>query len=401
MPDFAYIARNNTGQKVAGSIAAASEREAIALLVNKSLFPVKVAADKSSQQAGASLRVPGQVMANVYSQMAALLRSGVPLLRALAVLKGQSSNKNLKAILEDVYRRVEDGAPLGEAMARYPRAFSDMGINMVRAGAEGGFLEDALERVAAFTESQEELKGRTMGAMAYPAILSVAGTLVVTILIVFFVPKFAAIFERLRERGELPWMTEALLALSDTLRAYGVLILLVMAGAGAWIWTQLQTTEGRRRSDVVKLRIPVAGSIFRNLAVARFCRVLGTLLHNGVQILKALEISREACGNKVLADAIAKASENISSGQSLAGPLGSSKQFPTMVVEMISVAEESNTLDRVLVEVADGLEKRTSRQVDLMVRLLEPLMLVILATVILCVVVALLVPVIKMSTALG
>src|SRR4051812_30300308 len=126
MPDFAYIARNSTGQKIAGSIAAASEREAISLLVGKSLFPVKVAADKGSQQAGASLRVSGHVMTTVYSQMAALLRSGVPLLRALAVLKSQSSNKNLKAVLEDVYRRVEDGTPLGDAFARYPRAFSEM-----------------------------------------------------------------------------------------------------------------------------------------------------------------------------------------------------------------------------------------------------------------------------------
>lgn len=143
------------------------------------------------------------------------------------------------------------------------------------------------------------------------------------------------------------------------------------------------------------------GPIFQSFAVARFCRVLGTLLHNGVPILKALEISREAAGNKVLSQAIADASENISSGQSLAKPLAASGHFPKIVVEMISVAEESNTLDKVLVELADGLEKRTTRQLDLMVRLLEPIMLVVLAGVILVVVIALLVPVIKMSQTLG
>src|SRR5688572_8365855 len=266
MPDFAYIARDNTGQKVSGSLTAATEREVINILSGRALFPVKVTTEKASAAPGAHLRVRGQTMATVYSQLAALLRSGVPLLRALAVLREQTSNKSLKSILEDVHHRVEDGSNMADAMLRYPKAFNEMAINMVRAGAEGGFLEDALERVASFTENQEELKGRTMGAMAYPLILSVAGTLVVTILIVFFVPKFAAIFQRLRERGELPWMTEALLTLSDTLRGYGILIVIAMAAAGIWIWFQLQTAEGRRMSDVVKLRLPVAGSIFRNLA---------------------------------------------------------------------------------------------------------------------------------------
>jgi general secretion pathway protein F/type IV pilus assembly protein PilC len=164
---------------------------------------------------------------------------------------------------------------------------------------------------------------------------------------------------------------------------------------------RLRTPEGRRLADLVKIKVPLAGRIFLNFAVARFCRVLGTLLHNGVPILKALEISRDASGNKVLSEAIAKASENISSGHSLAGPLGHSGHFPKMVVEMIAVAEESNTLDTVLVGLADDLEKRTTRQLDLMVRLLEPIMLICLAGVVLLVVIALLVPVIKMSQTLG
>jgi len=145
----------------------------------------------------------------------------------------------------------------------------------------------------------------------------------------------------------------------------------------------------------------MVGPIFLRFAVARFCRVLGTLLHNGVPILKALEISRDAAGNKILTEAIAKASENISSGQSLAGPLASSGHFPKMVVEMIAVAEESNTLDSVLVGLADDLEKRTARQLDLFVRLLEPIMLIVLAAIVLVVVIALLVPVIKMSSTMG
>jgi type II secretory pathway component PulF len=146
MPDFAYIARDATGQKVSGTLSAATEREVLGILSGRSLFPVQVTASKASTAPGANLRVRGQVMATVYSQLAALLRGGVPMLRSLAVLKEQSSNKNLKAILEEVYRRVEDGSTLGDAMARFPRAFNEMAVNMVRAGGEGGFLEDALDR---------------------------------------------------------------------------------------------------------------------------------------------------------------------------------------------------------------------------------------------------------------
>jgi general secretion pathway protein F/type IV pilus assembly protein PilC len=401
MPDFAYIARDMTGQKVAGTLSAASEREVLSILSGRSLFPVEVSADKATAAPGANLRVRGQVMSIVYSQMAALLRSGVPLLKSIAILRDQTSNKNLKSILGEVYHRVEEGASLADAMVRFPRAFSEMAVNMVRAGGEGGFLEDALERVASFTEQQEDLKGRTISAMVYPLLLGTAGTVVVSGLIVFFVPKFATVFERLRQEGELPWATDMLLWISATTRQWGWLFLLVAAIVGIWLKMRLATPEGRRASDLVKIKVPLVGPIFLAFAVARFCRVLGTLLKNGVPILKGLEISRDASGNRVLSEAIAKASENISSGQSLAGPLGSSGHFPKMVVEMIAVAEESNTLDKVLVDLADDLEKRTSRQLDLMVRLLEPIMLILLALVVLIVVVALLVPVIKMSSSLG
>jgi type II secretory pathway component PulF len=401
MPDFAYIARDMTGQKVSGSLTAATEREVISILSGRSLFPVEVRADKSALAPGANLKVSGQMMATFYSQLAQLLKSGVPLLKSLAVLRNQTSHKNLRVILDEVHHRVEDGATLADAMSRFPRAFGEMAVNMVRAGGEGGFLEEALERVATFTEQQEDLKGRTISAMVYPLLLGSAGTIVVSALIIFFVPKFAVMFERLRERGELPWATELLLWISDVSQRYGIIIVGVLIVLGFLLNIRLKTAEGRRLADLVKIKVPLAGGIFLSFAVARFCRVLGTLLHNGVPILKALEISRDASGNKVLSEAIAKASENISSGHSLAGPLGQSGHFPKMVVEMIAVAEESNTLDSVLVNLADDLEKRTTRQLDLMVRLLEPIMLICLAGVVLLVVIALLVPVIKMSSTLG
>jgi general secretion pathway protein F/type IV pilus assembly protein PilC len=400
MPEYAYIARDMNGQRVSGSLTAASERDVLNVLSGKSLFPVQVMPEKITNNPLSRKRVSGQVMANTYNQLAALLRSGVPLLRSIKVIRQQTSNTRLHEVLDDIYHRVEDGSTLGEAMARYPRVFSDMAINMVRAGGEGGFLEDALDRVSKFTEEAEDLKSRTLGALAYPFFLAIVGSLVVAGLVIFFVPKFAEMFQGLRERGELPLLTEWLLWLSDSFRYYGPALLVIGVVAFFFVRHKLETESGNRWRDYLKLRLPMLGPIFTSLAVARFCRVLGTLLTNGVPILKSLQISSAAAGNRVLAEAIAGASENISSGQSLAAPLGRCEHFPPTVVEMISVAEESNTLDQVLIEIADGLERRTVRRLDLVVRLLEPMMLLVLAGVVLCVVIALLMPVMKMSSML-
>lgn len=401
---YAYVARDMTGKKVTGVVDAGSPREATAQLSAKNLFPVEIKATDAKAAANKSAltnkKVKGQVMATFYAQLASLLRSGVPMLRSLTVLSQQSTDATLSAVLTEIKGRVEEGEPLGQAMARYPRVFSEMAVNMTRAGAEGGFLEDALERVGTFTELQEDLKGRTISALAYPIFLFGVGTIVITILLVFFVPKFDTMFDRLRSKGQMPWVTDALLAFSRMLQSYGWILIILAVIAFLVFRAKLASEAGREWGDRVKLKIPVLGGILMNLAVARFCRVLGTLLANGVPILKSLDISRSATGNRLLSNSIADAAENIRSGDSLASPLRSSGHFPLTVVEMISVAEESNSLDRVLPEIADSLEKRTFRRLDLFVRLLEPVMLLVMAMLVMLVVLALLVPVIRSSTAL-
>jgi general secretion pathway protein F/type IV pilus assembly protein PilC len=237
-----------------------------------------------------------------------------------------------------------------------------------------------------------------LSALAYPLFLGVIGTLVVFGLLIFFVPNFGQIFEDLREQGQLPAITEWLMWTSETLTRFGIVILLALGLLVVYLRSQLATETGRRLLDRYRIKVPVFGNIYLSLAVARFCRVLGTLLHNGVPILKSLEISRDAAGNVVLSDAIRDASENISAGDSLATPLASSGHFPNTVVEMIAVAEESNTLDQVLVNIADGLERQTERRLDLAVRLLEPIMLLVLAIIVLIVVIALLLPIFKMTS---
>ncbi|MFO0036232.1 MAG: type II secretion system F family protein [Planctomycetota bacterium] len=398
MPTFTYTARSLDGQRVTGSLSANTEREVISMLGQKSLFPIKVEQEKVQQKLQFSGRVSEQKIATFYSQLASLLKNGVPLLRSLSILREQASVPALQKALDDIVSRIEDGTPIGDAFGRHPKIFSDMAINMSKAGTEGGFLEEALERVALFTEQQAELKSRTVGALIYPAVLGTVGTLVVGVLVVYFVPKFSVLFDQLRQKGELPAVTDLLLNFSTWINKYGLFIAIAAVILFLVFRVQLQTPAAKKFLDRAKIKIPLFGPIFRNLAVSRFCRVLGTLLKNGVPILKALEISREAAGNSVLSGAIASATENITSGAQLSVPLAKSGHFPKNVTEMIAVAEESNTLDTVLVNIAEGLEKETTRRLDLMVKLLEPLMLMIMAVVVLIVVIALLMPIMKMGS---
>ena len=400
MADFAYIARNSGGQRVQGVLSAGTQREAVTMLTGKQLFPIEVKAASKQAQRGSSQRVRPQAMSQFYLQLAALLRSGVPLLRSLEVLGQQTTNPALAHVIDDLRSRVTDGQSLAEAMARHPKAFSELATSIVRAGGEGGFLEEALERVAKFTDQQAELKSRIAGALAYPIFLAVFSIGIVCVLVIFFVPKFEALFSRLRARGELPLLTDWLLWLSNSINDYGLLIALAAILLVLLAKARLATDAGRWFLDRWRLKIPQAGTIYRNLAVSRFCRVLGTLLNGGVPIVKALRISSDSAGNRVLAKAINDASENITSGESLASPLQASGHFPPDVVEMIGVAEQSNTLESVLTNIADSLEKQTWRKLDLLVRLLEPVMLLVMASAVLVIVVALLLPMLKSAMAL-
>lgn len=403
MPTFAYTARDMSGKPVNGTVEASGEREVTAILADKSLFPVKVRKTDSAQSSifgPKKLKAKGQTMALYYTQLASLLRAGVPMIRSLNVLSEQSTEPVLKEVIGEIRSRVEDGEPMGDAMTRFPGVFSEMACNMVRAGSEGGFLEDALERVGAFTELQEDLKGRTISALAYPIFLFSVGTVVLSALLVFFVPKFDMLFDRLRRADQMPAATEWLLSFSNMFQQYGWIMLIVITIAFLVLRVQLQTEAGKDFADRAKLKIPVLGGILMNLAVARFCRVLGTLLGNGVPILKSLEISGTASGNRLLQESVTDATENIKSGESLATPLRASGHFPPTVVEMISVGEESNSLDTVLPDIADSLEKITFRRLDLFVRLLEPIMLLVMAVLVLAVVLTLLIPVLKSSTTL-
>ena len=391
-----------TGQLVKGRLSANSESDAVAALSGQSLFPIKVASDDAKGN-GPKLSfsfgggVSAQKISVFYEQLSTLMANGVPMLRSLKILQEQTQIAALKDALTDVIGRIEDGETLSDSFKRHPKVFSEMAVNMSKAGAEGGFLEDALTRVAAFTEQQAELKSKTIGALIYPMVLATIGSIIVGVLLIFFVPSFGTIFETMKQQGELPTPTILLLAFSEFLQSWWWVMAIAAVFGIVIVKMQLSTPNGRLFADKWKLKIPLLGSVLLSLAICRFCRVLGTLLKNGVPILRGLEISAEATGNKVLEAAIVKASDNITSGETLAKPLAASKQFPRNVTEMISVAEESNTLDDVLINISEGLEKQTIRRLDIAVKLIEPLMLVVMAAVVMFVVIALLLPIIKMG----
>lgn len=403
MPDFVYTARQATGAQTTGTLSANNEREVLTLLDQRGLFPVKIEPAKAAAMSkmGMVKRIKPRLLATLFGQLADLLHSGVPLLRSLEILERQTHQPNLAEVLKDVRVRVADGTSLADAMSYQGKVFSDLHISMVRAGQEGGFLEDVLKRIAEFTDHQEELKSKVIGALAYPVFLSIVGTVIVFGLIIFLVPQFETMFQRQRETGDLPILTIMLLNssrfLQDNILYLSLGLVLLWFGLRHW----LSSEAARRRIDSFKLKVPGAGRIWTSLAVARFCRILGTLLHNGIPILNALKIAKDSTGNRCLTDAIDKASENVKGGQSLAQPLANSGYFPTDVIEMIAIGEESNSLETVLVNIADSIERRTTRQLDLLVRLLEPVMLLIMAFITLIVVLALLLPFLKMGSMVG
>ena len=402
MPEFQYTARAMSGQEVKGLLTAGNETEVVSTLSSRQLFPLKIELAESarSEERLRGRRVKARDLAVFYAQLSDLLRSGVPLLRSLELLQKQSRNKVLTVVLQEVRNDVADGTRLAEAMRQHPNVFPELAVSMVRAGEEGSFLEDVLRRIADFTEHQEDLKGRVVGATVYPLFLILVGGLVLTVMMVWFVPKFEPVFQRLEARNELPWATTAVVTISDTLGNYGLYLLIGVVFAIALGMQYVQTDEGREQLDRGKLAVPGAGKIYRSLAIARFCRILGTLLNNGVPILNSLRIAKDATGNRVLSRAINEASDFISAGKSLAQPLRASGQFPEETVEIIAVAEEANNLEKVLVDIAESMERRTYRYLELFVRLLEPIMLLVMALLILFVMLGLLLPVLQSSSVL-
>jgi len=312
-----------------------------------------------------------------------------------AIYRGRSENMNPeKQALAERTNADNVRGTLADAMDRHPHAFVHLHVSMIRAGEKGGFLEEVLTRVSEFVRRQDELRNKFIGSMIYPCILLLGGLTAITVVMMVVVPKIRPLLEA----QQLPWPTKVVFGVSDLLReqylgVLGVVLVVMVVVAGFF-----QSALGRRLWSQLQLRAVGIGKIYTMVALCRFCRIFGTLLANGIPIISALRISKDSTGNEILAEAIEKAAESVTSGEALATPLAKSKVFPPTMMDMISVAEESNTLEKVLIGIADTQEARTARQIDLFVRLLEPFMLLIMGMMVLFIALALLLPILRMAT---
>lgn len=406
MPDFAYTAKSLTGEKRSGTIAASSRTEAMQRLRSQSLFPMSVldSQPKSNGLGNISLpvRVKKEQVADFCTQLGDLLSNGVPMLESLKILEGATENPRLQETIRRIHDAISQGDSLDEAMARESSIFSELTLSMVRAGQEGTFLEDALQRTSLFLRKQDEMRAKIVGALTYPIILGIVGTVITSLMVVFLVPKFQPFFDRLEQNGTgLPLITVLLLGASHALMNYGVLILIGVVAIAGGVGQVLKTESGRRWLDGVKLKLPMLGSIFHDAAVSRACRVLGTLLRNGVPLLRSLKISSESTGNRLLEDAMARSADNVTAGDTLSKPLAASGLIPPQIMAMIRVAEESNTLDEVLVKIADRIDNRIERRLEVIVRMIEPLMLIVIGSMVMFVIVGVLLPVFDLNSSVG
>ena len=398
MPKFQYTARNLSGGKVAGLIEADGEGAAIQLLERKELYPVDIwnTEDKADNRLFRG-RISNRDLGVMYGQLSDLLGSGVPLLRALKSIVKSTVNKRLKGVLGDIHNSVADGKSLYESMAEHHNIFPELHTVMVQAGERASFIEEVLESLSVFLERLDELRGKVLGALIYPVMLVMLGGTVMVSALVFFVPKFEPMLAGI----DKPMPTEVIFFLSESIRNYWAIIAIAIGGLVAFFWSAMQSQSSKRAMERWRLKIPVAGTAMRMVAITRFCRILGTMLANGVPILQALAISRDATGSALLAENIDDAIKNVRAGEPLTEPLKGGGLFPEQVLAMISVAEESNQLQKVLLHIADSVERRTNQQVDQALRLIEPVILCMVAAGIGFLALGLLLPIFTMASSLG
>src|SRR5687767_7852400 len=387
------------GQKISGALEGESQSAVVRALEEKNLFPVNVwGKDAAATKDGRIKRkVKTRDLGMMYAQLADLIGSGVPLLRALDSLIRSTSATSLKELLKEIRTAISEGKTLTDTVRQYPEVFPPLHIAMIQAGERAAFLEEVLRSLAGFLERFEELRSKVLGAMIYPAVLVALGVSVMVGALIFFVPKF----EPLLNSAQKPLPTEILFGASVITRKYWYLVIIGGIAAAAAIWTNLKSEKSRRMMEKWQLKIPVVGAALRLLAITRFCRILGTMLANGVPLLQALKIAKDATGSNILSERIASATEAVRDGKRLSEPLAEGGFFPDQILAMITVAEESNKLDKVLVQIADTVERRTNRQVDQAVRLIEPAILCLVAAGIGFLALALLLPIFTLAGSLG
>ena len=398
MPVFTYTAVDSKGQRTSGTVPASNRAAALDAVIQQGLTPASVEEQLAAAQGRPSRLLPGshrvsQTNVEAFSrELASLLAAGVSLSRALQILSRESSSPAAKKQWAAIHDDVVGGTSLADAMARFPQSFPAVHVAMVRAGETGGFLEVVLGQIADFRSRERDLKSKVRGALIYPAVLVVLAGIVLTILLIWFIPRFSGIFAEFG--ATLPVLTRAIVAVSSIVTRYGLVVLLAAVLIVVVTRRALKTESGRRFLERALLRAPSLGRVLAHLALVRFCRMLGTLLGAGVPLVKALRVAREAIGNQTLSDTVSQSIEEVQQGKPLSRSLAPCRQlFPATVIEMIAVAEESGRLDQELVRLAATYETDLDRQLRILVSLAEPALLFVMAAVVGTIVIGMLLPV--------
>ncbi|MFH1097715.1 MAG: type II secretion system F family protein [Candidatus Desantisbacteria bacterium] len=403
MPTYIYKARNMDGTVVTGKIDAETQRSVIMKLKQQHLMVITTEEEKSNifLRVTEILKFKGWVglkdLVLFSRQLATLINAGIPIVQCLNVLIDQVDNKNFKKIIMTVREDIEKGASITMSMGKHPSVFNQLYTSMIKSGESGGVLDEVLERIASYLESVQSLRRKVQTAMAYPGVVGCIAVGIILFLLIFVIPAFKDVFESFG--AKLPLPTMILIKVSDLIKTYIVWFILFVVGAFFLARLFITKTEkGRLLFDSLLLKIPVFGSLFRKIAVTRFARTLGTLVRSGVSILEALEIVAKTSGNKIVELAVMGARSSIREGERITDPLRECGVFPPMVIQMVSVGEETGALDTMLMKIADYYDREVDSAVSTLASLIEPLMICVLGIIVGGIVICMYLPIFMIST---
>lgn len=394
MPAFAWKGKNRMGELQDGVIVSDSRDAAVITLRRNGVEVVTIKAQESKSTKSFG-KVKAKDLAIFTRQFSVMIDAGLPLVQCLEILGSQQADKGFKRVIEAVRGDVEQGSSLQAALSKHPKAFSDLYVNMVGAGEAGGILDIILQRLSIYIEKAVKLASKVKSAMIYPiAVISIA-TIVVYVIMIKVIPVFSAMYEGLG--SSLPFPTQVCIMLSNILVHYGWVVGLFIAAGVVGLKYYYKTVGGKLQLDAITLKIPVIGDILRKVAVARFCRTLGTLTASGVPILDGMDITARTAGNQVVANAILKAKDAVEAGRNISAPLAETKVFPPMVTQMVGVGEATGALDAMLNKVADFYEDEVDNAVAGLTSLMEPIIIAVLGGIIGFIVIAMYLPIFKLA----
>ncbi|MEW6101488.1 MAG: type II secretion system F family protein [Candidatus Omnitrophota bacterium] len=398
MNTYQYTAKDKNGHTVTGLLEGASEAEVVDVLHKKEMIVLSIeeqAAQKRAKKKSRDKRIRQDDLVIFSRQLATMIDAGIPLVHSLGILAEQIEKKNLREVIESVRQDIEAGMSFCDALGKHPAVFSELFINMARAGETSGMLDEVLDRLATYLEKTLALIRRIRSSLVYPAVVVSMAILITAFLLLKVVPTFKGIFESLG--GQLPLPTMILIGISDFLRNFFLYIVAFFILFGFLFGRYISTKKGRYNFDKFKLKIPVLGALFRKLAVAKFSRTFSTLVKSGVSVLNALDIVSKTAGNKIVEEAVLSCSRGVREGEPISRPLSKSRVFPPMVCRMISVGEQTGQLEKMLSKIADFYEEQVDAAAAALTSLIEPLVIAFLGVVIGGIVISLFLPIFKIT----